>query len=105
MSCGTIWCSRSFALMKNMMWHIRSVAGILAEARRTGRQERELPPGKPGKFRVEKTRAHDFEPPACGPRCAAASRGFFAKGTARDGPSGFGSHGMLCRRCRNRVDE
>ncbi len=43
------------------------------EARPTARRERELPPRQPGKIQIEKTSEHDSEPPACGPRRAAAS--------------------------------
>src|SRR5580704_2258525 len=91
--------------MRNMTWRTRSVAAIREITPRTERRERELPPGKPGKFKIEKIRAHDFEPPACGPHRAAASRIVFTPRGERVASRRFGRNGLSPKRCGDRADE
>src|SRR5580704_1855327 len=60
---------------------------------------------KPEKIQIEKISQHDFEPPACGPRGAEATRSVFAARRERDGSGGFGRHRLPGKRCRDCADE
>src|SRR5271154_2946587 len=74
-----------------------------AAAQRAAR--RGAPFEKPAKIQIEKISQHDFEPPACGPRGAGASRSVFAARRERDGSGRFGRHGLPGKRRRDRADE